>query len=565
MWNWFVDSMRDHPELAIFLALSIGFFVGKLKFKSLTLGAVTGTLLAGVLVGQLKIDIPDLVKTVAFIAFLFALGYRVGPQFFAALRKGGVPQIIVAVIGCVVGLGVAYAMAKLMGFGPGWGSGLLAGGLTQSATIGVATQAIESTSAIPADQKQTLANQIPVAYAVCYLVGTAAAASFLSQIAPRLLGSRSLAADAHALEQQYGVGEDPDLAPAYRRVVRRSYRIAAGSELDGTSVRDEEALAASRGRRIFLHRYRRGDQVSFTEPDTVLRAGDVVTVTADHADLIAGRMTEVGEEVDDPQLLSYDVETLPVVLTHKSVDGQTPAQLADHPLARDLFISKVVRAGITIPYGAHTPLHRGDEVTVSGPKELVDRAATQLGHPSRAGDETDFSYVGLGIVVGGLVGVPTIAIAGADIGLTTSGGALILGLVFGWLRGRWPTFGQMPPAANWILSTGGLCLFVGIVGIQSGPDFISGLRKEGLGLVVAGLVVTMVPIFVTLALGKWWFKWPTPINLGATAGSFTTTASLGAINDAAKSSVPAISYTVPYAVGNTLLTIWGTVIVALLV
>lgn len=347
--------------------------------------------------------------------------------------------------------------------------------------------------------------------------------------------------------------------------MRRSYRITAGSELDGTTVADEEALAAARDRRIFLHRYRRDGQLRFTEPDTVLRAGDTVTVTADHADFIAGRMTQVGEEVDDPELLGYEVETLPIVLTAKSVAGRTPAELASHPLARDLFLSKLVRGGIEVPLGAHTKLHRGDEITVAGPKELVERAATELGRPSRASDETDFSYVGAGIFLGGLVGVPTIAVAGADLGLTTSGGALIMGLVFGWLRSRYPTFGQLPPAANWLMSTGGLCMFVGIVGIQSGPDFISGLRSEGLGLVGSGLAVTLVPILVTLAIGRWFFKWPTPINLGATAGTFTTTASIGAVNHAARSTVPTISYTVPYAVGNTLLTIWGTVIVALLI
>lgn len=565
MWSWFVDAMRDHPELAIFLTLALGFFIGRLSFKSITLGAVTGTLLAGVLIGQLDIDIPDLVKTVAFIGFLFALGYRVGPQFFAVLRKGGGPQIVVAVAGCLAGLAVAFGMAKIMGYGPGWGAGLLAGGLTQSAVIGVATDAINASSAIPDDQKQAMVNQIPVGYAVCYLVGTAAAAYFLSQVAPRLLGSRGLAAEAHELERRYGVAEEPGITPAYRRLVRRAYRISPGSELDGATVAEEEAEAASRGERIFLHRYRRDGATRFTEPATELHAGDVVTVTADHHDLIAGRMNRVGEEVDDPELLGYEIETLPIVITHKELDGQAPAALTSHPLARNLFISKLVRAGIEVPLGAHTPLHRGDEVTISGPKELVERAATELGKPSRSGDATDYSYVGLGIVLGGLIGIPTVAVAGADIGLTTSGGALIMGLVFGWLRARYPVFGQMPPAANWILNTGGLCTFVGIVGIQSGPDFIDGIASEGLGLVLAGLVVTLLPILATLALGKWWFKWPTPTNLGATAGAFTTTAALGAINDTAKSQVPAISYTVPYAIGNTLLTIWGTVIVALLV
>ncbi|GAB3842566.1 hypothetical protein ACFPIJ_42620 [Dactylosporangium cerinum] len=143
MWHWFRSALQDHAELAIFLTLALGFLVGRLRFRSVVLGPVTGTLLAGVLVGQLDITIPDLVKTVAFIGFLFALGYRVGPQFFAALRKDGLPQLVVAVVGCVAGLLIAYGMARAMGYGPGWGSGLLAGGLTQS-SIGAICDAAKS-------------------------------------------------------------------------------------------------------------------------------------------------------------------------------------------------------------------------------------------------------------------------------------------------------------------------------------------------------------------------------------------------------------------------------------
>src|SRR5262245_8363546 len=197
--HWLVDSLREHPELAIFLTLALGFFIGRLRFRSLTLGAVTGTLLAGVLIGQLTIEIPALVKTVAFVGFLFALGFRVGPQFFAGLRKDGVPQLILAVISCVIGLAGAYGMALLLGFGPGWGAGLLAGGLTQSAAIGVATDAIGQLP-ISAAQRKEFTDQIPVGYAVCYLAGTAAAAYFLSSIAPRLLGTKDLAAESHAME-----------------------------------------------------------------------------------------------------------------------------------------------------------------------------------------------------------------------------------------------------------------------------------------------------------------------------------------------------------------------------
>ncbi|WP_020524229.1 aspartate-alanine antiporter [Catelliglobosispora koreensis] len=561
---WFVNAFRNHPELAIFAAMALGFLIGKLTIKGVALGAVTGTLLAGVLIGQMTINIPDLVKTVAFIGFLFALGYRVGPQFFAGLRKGGVPQVILAVIGCVVGLLVAYAMAKIMGYGAGWGAGLLAGGLTQSAVIGVATSAIQSSTSIPDADKQTFIDQIPVGYAVCYLVGTAAAAYFLSSIAPRLLGTKDVVAEGAAMEKKLGTFKAADTISAYQQIVRRTFRVAAGSELDGSTVEAEEALAASRGRRIFLQRYRRGDQMAYTTPDTVLRAGDVVTVTASQADFIDGRMEAVGEEVNDTGLLGYDIEQLAVVVTAKELHGKTLEQLAISGAARNLFVKKIVRTGVEIPFGPATEVHRGDELTIEGPKELVEKAVPRIGKPNRSRDDTDFSYIGLGIVLGGLIGIPTIALAGADIGLTTSGGALIMGLIFGWLRSRSPSFGHFPPAAEWLMDTGGLCLFVGIVGIQSGPNFISGVRSEGLGLVGAGLIVTLVPMFVTLALGKWVFKWPSLTNTGATAGTFTTTASIGAICDVAKTRVPVLAYTVPYAIGNVLLTIWGSVIVALL-
>ncbi|MFI6813075.1 hypothetical protein ACIBG7_11725 [Nonomuraea sp. NPDC050328] len=559
-----MDALRQHAEIAIFLTMALGFFIGRLGVKGIVLGSVTGTLLAGVLIGQLDIKIPDLVKTVAFIGFLFALGFKVGPQFFAGLKKSGIPQVIVSVVGCVAGLLVAWGMAVLMGYGPGWGSGLLAGGLTQSAVIGVATDAINASATIPANLKQTYVNQIPVGYAVCYLFGTAAAAYFLSQLAWRLLGSKSLVEDSKKLERELGTSEDPDLAVAYRRLERRTYRISAGSELDGSAVGAFEERAASLGHRIFLYRYRRGDTMAYTDADTVLRAGDVVTVTASHADLIHGAMNADGVEVDDPELLDYDIETLPVVLTKKVVADLTPEKLATHPGARGLFITKIVRSGIEMPVGRHSPLHVGDTVTIQGARELVERAVPKIGQALRSSDETDFSFVGLGIFLGGLIGIPTIAVAGADIGLTTSGGALIMGLIFGWLHAKHPAHGRFPAAAEWLMNTGGLCMFVGIVGITAGPNFIAGLKQEGFGLLLAGLVVTLVPMVVTLALGKLIYRWPAPINLGVTAGTFTTTASIGAVTDAAKSQVPVLGYTVPYAIGNTLLTIWGTIIVALL-
>lgn len=565
MLHWLKTAFTGHPELAIFLTMAIGFFVGRLHYKSIQLGSVTGCLLAGVLVGQMHISIPDLVKTVAFIGFLFALGYNVGPQFFAGLKKGGVPQLVLAAISCVIGLGIAYAVAKVLNYGPGWGAGLLAGGLTQSSVIGVADAAIGALPHLSQAQKTAEINHIPVAYAVCYLCGTAAAAYFLSRIAPRMVGTRDLREASRELGKDLGVSDDdPDSAAAYTPVVRRAYRIEPGSELDGSTVSAEEELARQRGRRIYLYRYRRDGQPAIAAADTALRAGDVVTVTSSHQDFLNGAMAAVGTEVDDPDLLSYDVETIPVVVTSKEAAGKTLADLRDDPRSRLLFVKKLTRTGTDVPFGPQTVLHRGDELTIQGPRDLLEQQGKLLGYKVHTAVDTDYSYVGAGIVLGGLIGIPAVTIASASIGLTTSGGALIMGLVFGWLRAKHPTFGRFPAAANWLMNTGGLCMFVGIVGISSGPDFISGLKQQGLGLVIGGLIVTLAPMVICLYLGRYLFKFKTPVLLGVIAGANTTTASIGAITEAADSQVPVLGYTVPYALGNTLLTIWGTIIVALL-
>jgi len=264
-----------------------------------------------------------------------------------------VRQLLLALISCVVGLAGVYAVAKVLGFGPGWGAGLLAGGLTQSSVIGVADGAISGLH-LSASVKQQYINQIPVGYAVCYLCGTAVAAYFLSRVAPRLVGTRDLAAECRELEKELGItDESAGTAPAYATVVRRAYRIEPGSELDGRSVQDEERLAAQRGRRIFIYRYRPNGGhnggnggaggAMRTEPGTVLHAGDVVTVTATHADFIAGAMTGVGTEVDDPDLLSYQVETRPVIVTSKKAAGRTIAELCDAPGSRLLFVRSLTR------------------------------------------------------------------------------------------------------------------------------------------------------------------------------------------------------------------------------
>jgi putative transport protein len=173
-------------------------------------------------------------------------------------------------------------------------------------------------------------------------------------------------------------------------------------------------------------------------------------------------------------------------------------------------------------------------------------------------------FVGTGIVLGGLVGLLTITIAGLPITLTASGGALVMGLVFGWLRSVRPTFGLIPEPAMWIFDTVGLTTFMAVVGLGAGPSFIAGIQKSGLSLVFVGLVVAALPHITAILFGRYVLKMNPLILLGACTGAGTVTAALRAVQEEAQSKLPALGYTVPYAIGNILLTAWGPVIVAMM-
>jgi putative transport protein len=560
--HWIADALRKNPELAIFLTLSLGYFIGARKVGRFSLGAVTGTLLVGVLVGQLGITISPNVKSVFFLMFLFAVGYGVGPQFFRGLKSDGLPQVLFAVVICVLCLVVTWLCAEVAGFDAGTSAGLLSGAQTISAVIGVGTDTINGLN-LPADQKKAMIDNIPVAYAVTYIFGTAGTAWILATLGPRLLRI-DLPEACRAYEAKLGRGEAEGLT-AYRMFTARTYRLDDPARLGGT-VASLEAMFTEH--RVFVHRIHRGGQIVESGPDTKLEAGDVVALSGPHAALVLVSNRAGGLEVEDPELLQVPIQALDVVLTSKDVAGRTIAELAASATVRELgrgvFLRKVVRAGVDMPLAPGLKLDRGDRLTLVGGKSEVDHLAARIGYPDRPTTQTDMIFVGAGIVIGGLLGLLAIHVGGVPISLSTSGGALILGLVFGWLRSVRPTFGRIPEAALWFMNSVGLTAFIAVVGITSGPKFVAGLKALGLPLFVAGIVATTVPMILGVLLGKYVFRFDPAINLGVNAGARVTTAALGQLTEAAKSQVPALGYTIPYAISNTLLIIWGIVIVLIM-
>jgi putative transport protein len=557
--DWIVKTFQQYPELAIFLTLALGYWIGNIKVGKFNLGAVTGVLLAGVLIGQMHIIISPNVKSVFFLMFLFAVGYAVGPQFFRGLKSDGVPQVIFAVLQCLASLFTAYIAARFLGYDVGAAAGLLSGSQTISAVLGVATDAINQLG-ISAEEKAKLINQMPVAYAVTYIFGTAGSAWLLASIGPKLLRV-DLPAECKMLEAKMGGTEaEPGVMSMARKFDVRTYRVTNPKLVNKTVV---ELEALPREFRVFILRVRHDGTIMEPGPETVIVQDDIVAVATRH-EVHVERGAAIGPEVDDKELLDFPVEALDVVITNKSFAGKTLTELAASESARGVFLRKLVRAGQEMPFTPSTPIDRGDVVTLVGAKRDVERVAKELGYADRPTNMTDMVFVGAGIVLGGLVGALTIRLGGIPLSLSTSGGALMAGLVFGWLRSVNRTFGRIPAPALWILNNLGLTTFIAVVGISAGPSFVAGLKEAGVSLFLAGIVVTSVPLIIGVLIGKYLFKFHPGINLGACAGARTTTAALGMIEDVAKSKVPALGYTVTYAVGNTLLTIWGLVIVLLM-
>ncbi|MGH7347573.1 MAG: aspartate-alanine antiporter, partial [Candidatus Rokuibacteriota bacterium] len=466
--EYLVTALREHQELTIFLTLAIGFFIGQLRFGTFSLGTVVGTLLAGVVIGQLDIKVPATVKNVFFDLFLFTIGYKVGPQFFRGLKKDALPQLAVTVVLCVTCLVSAFTASKLLGYDMGTAAGLLAGAFTESTVIGTAGDAINRLD-LPAAEKTALVNNIPVAYAVTYLIGTAFIVWFLPTVGPWLMRI-DLKEESRKLQAQVagGAESEPGVISALQKFAVRAYRVTNERLLNRT-VGAIEALPV--GQRVFISRIRRDTTIIEAKLDTIVRPGDVIAVMT-RTELLMARGSEIGAEVDDTELLDFPVEVLDVVVTNRAMAGKTLKELAALESSRGVFLRKILRGDQEMPFSTETRLDRGDVLSLIGAKPDVERAAKEIGYADRPTVSTDMIFVGLGIFIGGLVGLLTLTVGGLPLTLTASGGALIMGLVFGWLRAVRPTFGRIPEPAMWVFETVGLTVFIGVVGLSAGPSFV---------------------------------------------------------------------------------------------
>lgn len=553
--EWLAQIFRANPVIPVFLAIGLGFWLGKLRYKSFSLGPVAATLIVGVLIGQLQIAIPNEVKSIFFNLFLFSIAYSVGPQFFRAFQGPGIKQVIFALLEAAICAGTVILGAKLMGYDMGVAAGMFAGSQTASASLGVTTETVRSLDLAESAREHLLA-VIPACYAVTYVFGTIGSAWFLSNIGPMLLGGLEKVREETAeIEQEMDSGEfqpEPGYIAAERPVSFRAYKAEGEFFSYPRSLTEIEAEFERRGQRVFVERVRIKGEVREAKPKLKLKQGDAMVLSGRREDMVEP-WPWLGPEIADHELLSFGAEKLQVVVSKSGSAGVTFGALRRADYMKGVVINGVTRNNLSLPLRARTVLQRGDVITLVGLPSDVARASDAIGYADRQTDITDMIFLGLGIAAGCFVGAISFRVEGVPVSISTSGGTLLAGLCLGWLRGRHPTFGWIPTPVVWIFTNLGLNMFIAVVGISSGATFLASLKQEGLGLFFMGCACTLVALTINIFIARKIFHFSSPETLGCVAGARCGIASIGAIQDALESNVPAIGYTVTYAVANLVL------------
>ncbi|WP_343595495.1 aspartate-alanine antiporter [Acinetobacter sp.] len=560
MMEWLQSILKHSPEILLFLSIAIGSWIGKFQIGKFQLGGVAGSLLVAVLLSLIGVSVDNGVKSILFALFIYAVGFESGPQFFKSLGPSSIKEILLAIFMAVCGLVTVLVMARIFHLDKGLAAGLAAGGMTQSAIIGTAGDALSRLN-LPLAEIQKLQANVAIGYAVTYVFGSLGAIIVCVNILPKFMG-REIRDDAIKAQSELLKGAI-ELAPgqemAMPEIVSRIYQV---KQANGKTIQDLESQIAS----ITIEKVKRNDRLLDISADLTLQTNDIVLVVGRHANVVAST-DQIGKELQLSSGMELIMETTDVILKNTKYINRTLGDLkASTPpyLRHGIYILGVKRNSESVTLTDDYVLHRDDVITVYGTQSDLKRVIKEAGQALPESLKTDWIFHGAGIAIGLAIGLIVVRLGGVPLTLGAGGGALLSGLVFGWFRSRDQLHGNMPLAASQLLKDLGLAGFVAAVGLQSGLQAIQTVKDSGLSLFLIGVVVTLVPLILTMLFGRYVLRYNNVAAFtGALSGARSANPAFGAILDKAGNSIPTVPFAITYALANVFLTLLGPVIVGL--
>lgn len=563
-----VGYIKSNSMFAIFLSIGVGYLIGKIKIGKFQLGGVAGSLLVAVVIGQLGYNIAGIAKTIFFGLFVYACGYKGGPSFFGALNKRSLKFVISAIVMTVSGLVCVYIAAKFFNLDRGLAAGLASGGLTQSAIIGTAGDAINKLGLSPAITKQLNTN-VAVGYSVTYIFGSLGPILMAGTIFPLIMkwDLRKSATDLALVQNKGGIILKENEVVAEERTNTRTFEISSDSPYIGKGIREMETnsneclflLDVARDNKILS--LEKLEDFRFQDKDTVVIGGRVNS--------LVGLEGKLGKEVFDEEGLLRTKETKEnIIITNTKLDGRSIDELKHSnkkEKAKGFVVTSIIRNEKAIEVHPEVILKLGDELTLVGRKNDIENAIKKSGYPSPNKNVVNYITLSIGMMFGIYIGHLTFPIFGIPVSLGTGGGCLLAGLIFGWLRSKHPKIGGVDRGTLDFLQSFGLVIFVSIVGLNAGQGAIIAVKEHGLTLFWLGVFVTLVPQIFTFIINYFVLNIKNPIEaVSIIAGGRSANPALSEILNKAGNSTPILPFTIGYAVSNILLTMWGPIIIALI-
>ncbi len=542
--SWLISYLNHLPLAGLLVVVAVGWLVGKLEWRGATLTPAGGALVVGLLLGHLGMAFAPIgdsngpritVGAFGFALFIYAVGFDSGGQFFGAFRRNGLRFLAVGIVVNVLAVATILTAAHLLSLDDANATGILAGSLTSTPALVAATQVVSDPG------------KLTVSYAVTYPIGQLGLLLLITLV-PRVLRDEMAGSSD-------GSDDAEDDAPVRRSEdVARSHRVARPDVL-GKSLRE---LDLRRRTGCVITRVHRGAQVFVPDAETTLVEGDQVWVhgrLADHE-----RFDDlVGPEIYDAELRERLPTPRRVLVVASDAVGKTLEQLQ---LIRRFhcLVTRIERAGESVPPSGELELQRDDIVEVVGRKKDIQRTADALGHLEPATWETNIAIYALGIVAGLVLGNVSLPVGGIDLSLGAAGGLLLTGVLLGRFRRLGRFSAHVPRPARLLVRELGILLFISEAGVRGGADLVSGL-SQGIGAtLLAGALTLTVPVVLTYVFARKVLGLATLDAWGSLCGGMTSSTALAAVNRAADSNEATTGYAASYAVATVLVTAAGQIV-----
>ncbi|GIU19663.1 MULTISPECIES: aspartate:alanine exchanger family transporter [unclassified Shewanella] len=568
LFSFVFSYIAHNPFVFLFLAIAIGYPLGKITIKGVALGSTAGTLVVGVAIALtafsvygLKIEEPGLVSDIFLMMFMYAIGMKVGPQFFSGLARGGLDFVVIGLIVVFSNFLIVFFGAKLLGLAPGYAAGIISGSYTVTAVMGVAQSAISS-GAFKAPAGMTLdqvSANIAAGYAISYVLSSVFIILLIKYL-PAMFGIDPVKAGKEA-EAEFGVGDDVEALPSTSGFSNigvlpldiRAYRVEH-QELVGQSV---ESLFKKFPHAAVL-KVVRGEQVFDAADNPKLALGDVIGIRGDYNVLIADGEA-VGREVDEPRARNVDIEVADVHLGKSNYTGKTLSQISEE-IGFGVYIKAIFRQGHQLPIAQQTVVEVGDVLRIAGSDWCVQQVAKKLNStPIVESTLTETFYLAISLLIGYVCGHFSVTLGGIPFALGTSAGCMLTGIIFSFLRTRNPTFGgPMSEGARSFLQDIGLSLFVAVLAATVGPKILASFQGiVVIKIAVLGLTAALVPPLLAWIYGLYFRKMNPAVLAGACAGGRNSTPAMKGAQDVCQSDMPAVGYPVPYALTSMIVLVLG--------